>query len=63
MEIFCFLTFYHKYFLNVNIPLIPVWISMKFLPVVDKGRVSQIFDMVPSFHFMIKKWETFYNCV
>ena len=61
-----FFNIYHKYFFNVNIPLTPVWISMKLLPVVDntqiEGRVSKIFYMAPSFHFMIKKWETFYNC-
>ena len=29
----CYLTIFHKYVLNVNISLTPVWISMKSLPV------------------------------
>ena len=48
----------HNTFLNLNISIIPVCVTRKFLPVVDniqmEGIVSQIFDISPSFYFMIK---------
>ena len=52
-------------FLNYNIFIVPVCASMKFLQDVDnihtEGTVSQIFDIGPSFYFVIKngKFYTF----
>ena len=50
-------------FLNLNISIVPVCASMKFLPAVDniqmEGTVSQNFDTGPSFYFMIKNGELF----
>ena len=50
-------------FWNLNISIVPVCVSMKFLPVVDniqmEGTVSQIFDIGPSFYFMIKNGKHF----
>ena len=58
-----FFTFFHKYFLNVNISLTPVWISVKFLPVVNnsqmEGTVSQSCDIAPSFYLMVKNGKIF----
>ena len=49
--------------MNVNISPTPVWISMKFLIVVDniqmEGTVSQIFYIGLSFDFMIKNGKLF----
>ena len=58
-----FLNIFSQFF-NLNISIVPVCISMKFVPVVDniqmEGTVSQIFDIGPRFYFMIR--ETFCNC-
>ena len=47
----------------MNISLTPVWISMRLLPVGHntqmEGTVSQIFDIAPSFYFMIKHGKLF----
>ena len=62
-KISSFLTFFHEYFLKVYISLTLVWISTKFLPVVDntqmEGTVSQIFDIAPRFYFMVKNGKLF----
>ena len=47
----------------MNISITPEWISVRLLPVVDstqmEGTVSQIFDIGPSFYFMIKNGKLF----
>ena len=62
-KIYCFKRFFHNYFLNVDISLNPVWLSMKSLPVVYniqiEGRVSQIFYICLSFYFMVKNGKLF----
>ena len=49
--------------MNVNISLIPRWISKILLPVVDntqmEGTVSQILYIGPSFDFMIQNGKLF----
>ena len=54
LKIYSFQSFFYKYFLNVNISLTPVWISMNFLPAVGNTQMSQICYIGPSFDFMIK---------
>ena len=56
---YCFFkTLFHIYFLNVDIAIVPVWISMKSLPLIEnihmEGMVSQIFDVGSSFDFITK---------
>ena len=50
-------------FLNLHISIVPVSAFMKFLPVVNniqmEGPLSQIFDIGPSFYFMIKNGKLF----
>ena len=52
------------YFLNVDISIVPVWISMNLLPVINKihieATLSLIFDIGSRFDF-IKKIRNFYS--
>ena len=60
-----FLNIFSKFF-NLNISIVPVCASIEFLPDVDNIRteeiVIQIFDIGPSFYFMIKNGKLFSNC-
>ena len=49
---------FHFYYLNMDFSVTIYIIKMKFsvciITVLPEGRVSQIFDLGPSFHFMAK---------
>ena len=57
-----FLNIFAQFF-NLNISIVPVCVSMEFVPVVDniqmEGTVSQIFDIGHSFYFAMKNGKHF----
>ena len=57
-------TFFHKYYLNMDIAVTNNSILIKFCPCVDniymEGMVSQNFDIGPSFYFMTKNGKLFH---
>ena len=56
--------FFHFYFLNQDFFSAIISITLLFGDLVDnvhlEGTMSQNFDLRPSFHFVTKKWVTFY---
>ena len=58
-----FSNIFHIFFFNVIISIASVCLSLQFLPAVDnvhmEGAVSQIFDIGPTFYFMLKNKKLF----